>query len=59
MSEFEEMLARLYEDPEPILCPDCGGTGLHPYLNRSCRRCGGTGQLGPDISQDMPDNDED
>ena len=28
-------------DPDPILCPECGGTGLHPWKN-------GTGELTDD-----------
>ena len=35
-------------DDDPILCPECGGTGLHPYLPQTCRKCNGTGELGDD-----------
>lgn len=35
-------------DPDPILCPECGGTGLHPWKNATCRRCNGTGELTDD-----------
>ena len=35
-------------EPEPIMCPDCGGTGCHPYLQASCRRCHGSGEIGDD-----------
>lgn len=37
------------EDPEPILCPYCGGTGLHPWKNAACRTCHGTGELADDV----------
>lgn len=40
MDDYDE----LYE-PDPILCPECGGTGMHPYLNQGCRYCGGAGEL--------------
>ena len=33
--------------PEPIICPDCGGTGMYPWLNQTCRTCGGSGELDP------------
>ena len=33
------------EDTDPILCPYCGGTGLHPWHNGTCRHCNGTGEL--------------
>ena len=33
------------EDREPIICPDCGGTGSHPWMNAFCKRCGGPGEL--------------
>lgn len=36
------------EDPDPILCPECGGTGLHPWKNCACRMCNGTGELTDD-----------
>lgn len=35
-------------DPDPILCPECGGTGLHPWKNGTCTRCNGTGELTDD-----------
>ena len=41
----------LYE-PEPVLCYNCGGTGLHPYLNGTCRTCNGTGELTDDVYDD-------
>ena len=33
------------EDKDPILCPDCGGTGMHPWKACTCRKCNGTGEL--------------
>lgn len=33
------------KEDEGILCPDCGGTGSHPYLDCGCRRCGGSGMI--------------
>ncbi len=35
---------------EPIMCPDCGGTGSHPWLQAFCRTCGGSGEITPDIN---------
>jgi DnaJ-class molecular chaperone len=29
-------------DSEAVLCPSCGGTGLHPYYGSTCDRCVGT-----------------
>ena len=40
IDELEEL-----DEPEQIICPDCGGTGMHPWLNDTCRTCGGTGHL--------------
>lgn len=37
------------EDNDPIICPDCGGTGMHPYLSDACRTCHGTGELTDDV----------
>ena len=36
------------DDNDPILCPECGGTGLHPYLPQTCRKCNGTGEITED-----------
>lgn len=36
-------------DSDPILCPECGGTGLHPWANTTCRFCNGTGELTDDV----------
>ena len=44
--EYSEFIN--YPEPEPIICPDCGGTGCHPYLQAACRRCKGTGEIGDD-----------
>ena len=43
MDDFDDII----NEPEPIICPDCGGTGMHPWLNQTCRTCGGTGELDP------------
>jgi DnaJ-class molecular chaperone len=37
-----------HDDREPIICPDCGGTGSHPWKNSFCRRCNGTGEIEDD-----------
>lgn len=42
------MKTDMNDDPDPILCPECGGTGLHPWKNSICRRCNGTGELADD-----------
>lgn len=34
---------------EPIMCWECGGTGMHPWKNAECRTCGGSGEITPDI----------
>lgn len=36
------------DDYEPIICPECGGTGSHPWKQGFCRTCNGTGELGDD-----------
>ena len=38
----------IMEDYEPIICPECGGTGVHPWKNSSCRNCNGTGEITQD-----------
>lgn len=40
------------DDPDPILCPYCGGTGLHPWMQAACRECNGTGTLTDDVYDD-------
>lgn len=40
------------EDPDPILCPECGGTGMHPWKNSTCRYCHGTGELTDGVYDD-------
>lgn len=39
-----------HDEPEDdmIICPDCGGTGLHPYMQAGCRTCNGKGIIGVD-----------
>lgn len=36
------------EDNDPIICPHCGGYGMHPYLPAQCRFCNGTGYITED-----------
>lgn len=36
-------------DYEPVLCPECGGTGCHPWKAEVCRKCNGTGELTDDV----------
>lgn len=36
-------------DADPIICPDCGGTGLHPWKYGICPHCHGTGELSDDV----------
>ena len=33
------------EEQEETICPDCGGTGCHPWKNATCRTCGGSGTI--------------
>ena len=40
------------EDKDPILCWNCGGTGLHPYLNSCCPICHGSGEITEDCEDD-------
>ena len=40
------------EDPDPILCPECGGTGMHPWKNSTCKYCHGTGELTDGVYDD-------
>lgn len=35
-------------DDDPILCLECGGTGMHPYRPHICRKCNGTGEITED-----------
>lgn len=39
-------------DNEPIICPNCGGTGMHPWKNETCRWCHGEGELTEDVYDD-------
>lgn len=48
--DFDEMLDRLYEEPEPIICPNCNGTGRVTSRDLICPYCGGSGHIGPDTS---------
>ncbi len=32
-------------DNDPIICPHCGGNGMHPYLPATCKFCNGTGEI--------------
>jgi DnaJ-class molecular chaperone len=33
-------------DYDPVICPECGGTGMHPWKPRTeCPMCHGTGGL--------------
>lgn len=47
-------------DDENIICPDCGGTGFHRYLNTTCRTCRGKGMLldGYEYDEDYDDADD-
>lgn len=36
------------KDNDPIICPQCGGTGSHPYLQAFCKTCNGTGEITED-----------
>lgn len=37
------------DNDDPILCPECGGTGLHPWKASACKKCNGTGELTDDV----------
>lgn len=36
-------------DYEPVICPECGGTGCHPWKAEVCTKCNGTGELTDDV----------
>jgi RecJ-like exonuclease len=36
-------------DKEPVICYECGGTGMHPWKNESCPICFGTGELTDEV----------
>lgn len=36
-------------DNDPIICPECGGTGFHPWKRCECHKCHGTGELTDDV----------
>ena len=40
------------DDHDPIICPHCGGTGLHPWKAAICKECNGTGELTDDVYDD-------
>ena len=40
------------EDKDPIICPYCGGTGSHPWMNAQCSFCHGTGEITEDCEDD-------
>ena len=40
------------EDKDPIICPHCGGNGMHPYLPAACKYCHGTGEITEDCEDD-------
>lgn len=40
-------------EPEPVLCYNCGGSGLHPYAQACCPVCNGTGHLTDDVYDDI------
>lgn len=40
------------EDNDMIICPECGGTGTHPWKQGFCTRCNGTGEIGNDINDE-------
>lgn len=42
------------KEDEGIICPDCGGTGSHPYQNKRCTRCHGTGMIQDNYEIDYP-----
>ena len=33
------------EEPEPVVCSGCSGSGMGYHPNSKCRRCGGSGEL--------------
>ena len=33
------------DEPEPVVCSACAGSGMGYMPNSSCRRCGGSGEL--------------
>ncbi len=40
-------------DSDPIICPECNGTGQHPWKAGSvCPRCQGSGEIGDDVYDD-------
>lgn len=43
---------KLLCEPEPVLCYNCGGSGLHPYAQACCPVCNGTGHLTDDVYDD-------
>lgn len=36
------------DENDPIICPHCGGNGMHPYLPATCKYCNGTGEITED-----------
>lgn len=40
------------DDRNPVICPECGGTGSHPWKAGFCPKCHGTGELGEDINDE-------
>ena len=40
------------EDKDPIICPHCGGNGMHPYLPAACKYCRGTDEITEDCEDD-------
>ncbi len=42
------------KEDEGIICPNCGGTGMHPYLPHACTTCHGTGMIQDGYGIDHP-----
>lgn len=40
------------DDRNPVIRPECGGTGSHPWKAGFCPKCHGTGELGEDINDE-------
>lgn len=40
------------DDRNSVICPECGGTGSHPWKAGFCPKCHGTGELGEDINDE-------
>lgn len=47
--DYEDYINSLWES-DPIICPDCGGTGELSYPSRKCKTCKGTGYIDEESS---------